>query len=79
MVSGAADEVARGLDEIFGWGAAEVLVTILVDDSDMRTRTVEVLGELSSASGALPSFCVLYTYISLQMCILEETPLDLPR
>lgn len=47
MVSGTADEVSRGLDEIFGWGAAELIVTILADDPDMWTRTVELLGELS--------------------------------
>ncbi len=46
MVRGSADEVARGLDDIFAWGASEVLVTVL-GDAAAWDRTAALVGELS--------------------------------
>lgn len=47
MVSGDADTVSLKLEEIFGWGADEIIVTNLGKDSTARDRTVSVLAELS--------------------------------
>ena len=48
MVHGDAETVSRGLDELFGWGADEVLVTVL-GDADAWERTAALVAELSGS------------------------------
>ncbi len=46
MVHGSAATVSRRLDEVFGWGADELVVTVL-GDGDQWDRTAALLAELS--------------------------------
>lgn len=48
MISGNADTVARRLEELFGWGASELLVTVL-GDADLWDRATAAIGEMSGA------------------------------
>ena len=47
MIWGNADTVQRRLDELFQWGAAELVVTVLGGEGESWERTSAVLAELS--------------------------------
>ena len=49
MVWGNAETVQRRLDEIFGWGASELVVTVLGGEGDSWDRTAAALAEMSQA------------------------------
>ncbi len=49
MVWGNAETVQRRLDEIFGWGASELVVTVLGGEGEPWDRTASALAEISQA------------------------------